>query len=153
MRHGSINVDPANTGLRTTDGTQHYEQDLHLKFAGRKRRRDVSPTDSKSRQIVLHTPTNDRRRVSCASESPTSCLRCSFNCAGRTDQLLCSRGWALLLLSFFGDPAGRSLPVSPRLCPVLLFFFSYTLLCLSAPEPGVETLARTPLWRAPSSLV
>ena len=84
MHHGSINVDPANTGLRTTDGTQHYEQELHLKFAGRKRRRDVSPTDSKSRQIVLHTPTNrhqhvnDWRRVSCASESPMSCLRCSL---------------------------------------------------------------------------
>ena len=77
MRHGSINVDPAKTGLRTTDGTRHYEQELHLKFAVRKRRRDVSRTDSKSRQGVLHTPTNrhqqvnDRRRVSCASESPT----------------------------------------------------------------------------------
>ena len=56
MRHGSTNVVPAAIGLKTTDQTWHYEQWLHLKFAGRKHRRDVSPADSKSRQkIVLHT--------------------------------------------------------------------------------------------------
>ena len=56
MRHGSINVVPAAIGLKTTDQTWHYDKWLHLKFAGRKRRRDVSPADSGSRQkIVLHT--------------------------------------------------------------------------------------------------
>ena len=56
MRHGSINIVPVSIGLKTTDQTWHYEQWPHLKFAGRKRRRDVSPADSKSRQkIVLHT--------------------------------------------------------------------------------------------------
>ena len=56
MRHGSVNVVSEATGLKTTDHTWHYEQWLHLKVAGRKRRRDVSPADSKSRQkIVLHT--------------------------------------------------------------------------------------------------
>ena len=50
MRHGSINDAPAAVGLKTMDKTLHYEQWLHLKFAGRKRRRDASPADSKSRQ-------------------------------------------------------------------------------------------------------
>ena len=51
LRHGSINVVPPDIGLRATEKTCHYEQWLHLKFAGRKRRRD-----SMSRQkIVLHT--------------------------------------------------------------------------------------------------
>ena len=55
LRHGSINVVPAAIGLRFTDQTWHYEQWLHLKFAERKRRRDASLVDSKSRQkIVLH---------------------------------------------------------------------------------------------------
>ena len=56
LRHGSINVVPAAIGLRATDQTWHNEQWLHLKFAARKRRRDVSLADSQSRQkIVLHT--------------------------------------------------------------------------------------------------
>ena len=56
LRHGSINVVPAAIGLRATDQTWHNEQWLHLKFAGRKHRRDVSLADSQSRQkIVLHT--------------------------------------------------------------------------------------------------
>ena len=69
LRHGSINVVPATIGLKTTDRTWHYEQWLHLKFAGRKRRRDVSPADSKSRQMCLlaHLHMRDRRRASCAA--------------------------------------------------------------------------------------
>ena len=56
MRHGSINVIPANIGLKTMGQTWHYEQWLHLKCAGRKRIRDAALADSKSRQkIVLHT--------------------------------------------------------------------------------------------------
>ena len=53
LRHGSIDVNLADLGLRTTDKTWHYEQWLHLKFAGRKRRRDVSPADSKSRHKIV----------------------------------------------------------------------------------------------------
>ena len=45
LRHGSIDVNLADTW--------HYEQWLHLKFAGRKRRRDVSPADSKSRHKIV----------------------------------------------------------------------------------------------------
>ena len=56
IRHGSINVVPASIGLRSEDQTWHDEQRLHLEFAVRKRRKDASPADSKSRQkIVLHT--------------------------------------------------------------------------------------------------
>ena len=56
IRHGSVNVVPANIGLRSEDQTWHDEQRLHLEFAVRKRRKDASPADSKSRQkIVLHT--------------------------------------------------------------------------------------------------
>ena len=53
LRHGSIDVNLADLGLRTTDKTWHYEQWLHLEFAGRKRRRDVSPADSKSRHKIV----------------------------------------------------------------------------------------------------
>ena len=55
-RHGSIDVVLVAIGLKATDQTWLYEQWLHLKFAVRKRRRDVSPANSKSRQkIVLYT--------------------------------------------------------------------------------------------------
>ena len=50
LRHGSISVVLLSIGLKTTDQTWHYEQWPHLKFAGRKRRRNVSLADSKSRQ-------------------------------------------------------------------------------------------------------
>ena len=53
LRHGSINVILADVGLTATDKTWHHEQWLHLKFAGLKRRRDVSPADSKSRQKIV----------------------------------------------------------------------------------------------------
>ena len=56
LRHGSINVVLASIGLRTTDRTWHCEQWLHPKFAGRKRRRDGSPADSKSRQKIYLVP-------------------------------------------------------------------------------------------------
>ena len=48
MRHGSFNVVPASIGLKPTDQMWHHEQWMHLKFARRKRRRDASPSDSKS---------------------------------------------------------------------------------------------------------
>ena len=55
LRHGSIDVNLADLGLRTTDKTWHYKQWVHLEFAGRKRRRDVSPAESKSHhKIVLY---------------------------------------------------------------------------------------------------
>ena len=55
-RHDSIDIVPASIGLKMTDQTWYCEQWRHLKFAGRKRRRDVSPADSTSRhKIVLHT--------------------------------------------------------------------------------------------------
>ena len=67
LRYGSNNVIPANIGLRTTDQTWHYEQWLHLKYAGRKRKKDASPQDSKSQQkIVMHT-TSERRASFSAS--------------------------------------------------------------------------------------
>ena len=53
LRHGCIDVVPAAIGLKATDQSWHYEQWLHLKFAERKRRRDISPSDSKSRQTVV----------------------------------------------------------------------------------------------------
>ena len=53
MKHGSFNVKPAELGLKSSDQTWHYEQWLHLKFAGRKRRRDASPADSNSRRRSL----------------------------------------------------------------------------------------------------
>ena len=56
LRHGSIDVVPASVGFEVTEYPWHYEQWLHLMFAGRKRRRNTSPADSNSRQkIVLHT--------------------------------------------------------------------------------------------------
>ena len=56
LRHASLNVVPAAIGMSATDQTWHYEHCLHLKCAGRQRRRDISTADSKSRQkIVLHT--------------------------------------------------------------------------------------------------
>ena len=55
MLHGSFNVVPASIGLEPTDQTRHYEQWMHLKFAGRKRRRDTSSSCSKSmRHGSLH---------------------------------------------------------------------------------------------------
>ena len=48
MRRGSYNVIPAAIGQMPTDQTWHYEQWLHLKLAGRKRRRDAPPSDSNS---------------------------------------------------------------------------------------------------------
>ena len=50
VRHGSFNTIPAAIGLKSTDQTWHLEQWLHLKFAGRKRRRDASTPDSKSQR-------------------------------------------------------------------------------------------------------
>ena len=53
---GVWDVVPASIGLSVTDQTRHCEQWFHLKFAGRKQRRDASPADSQSWQkIVLHT--------------------------------------------------------------------------------------------------
>ena len=49
----NIEVVPAAIGLRATDQTWHYVQWLHLKLAGRRRRRDVSLADPKSRQKVV----------------------------------------------------------------------------------------------------
>ena len=49
-RHGSVDVVPPNIGFGRKDHTWHYEQWLHLKFTERKRRRDASLADSKSRQ-------------------------------------------------------------------------------------------------------
>ena len=68
LRHGSINVILADVGLTATDKTWHHEQWLHLKFAGRKRRRDASPADSKSRQrnCAANQQVTDPRRT-CAS--------------------------------------------------------------------------------------
>ena len=60
LRHGSINVILADVGLTATDKTWHNEQWLHLKFAGRKRRRDAFFADAKSRQILCWQPTNER---------------------------------------------------------------------------------------------
>ena len=58
MRHESINAVPTTIGLKTTDRTWHHEQWLHLKFSSRKRRRNASPADSKSRQkCLLHANT------------------------------------------------------------------------------------------------
>ena len=83
-----------------------------------------------------HQQENDRRRVSCASESPMSCPRCSLTVpAVRTSCFAVVVG----LCSFC-----HSL-VTQQLC---WFFFSCTLLCLSAPDGGVETLARATLARA-----
>ena len=45
MRLGSIDNVPTSIGLNVPDQTWHYEQWLHLKFAGRKRRRDIFPAD------------------------------------------------------------------------------------------------------------
>ena len=80
MRHGSINMVPASIGLESTDQTWHREQWLHFKFAGRRRRRDVSPAGSKltTEDCAASKQVNDRRRASCASESPVSRLRCSL---------------------------------------------------------------------------
>ena len=50
MRHGSYYVIPEPSGLKPTYQTWHYERWLHLMFAGRKRRRDTSLSDSKSRR-------------------------------------------------------------------------------------------------------
>ena len=50
MKHGSFNVKSAELGLKSSDQTWHYEQWLHLKFAGRKRSFDASPADSNSRR-------------------------------------------------------------------------------------------------------
>ena len=55
-RHGSIDVILANIGLEPKDQTWHFEQWLHLKLAARKRRRDASQADSKSRQKVVPHP-------------------------------------------------------------------------------------------------
>ena len=61
---------------------------------GRKRRRDVSLADSKSREkMVLHTnKVNDWRRASRDSESSVSRLRCSLTVPTATDQLPFSCG-------------------------------------------------------------
>ena len=50
MCHGSFNVVTASIGLKTTDKTWHQEQWMHLNFANCKRRRNASPSDSKSRR-------------------------------------------------------------------------------------------------------
>ena len=56
VRHGSIDVVPAAIWVKATGQTWHYEQWLHLKFAGCKRRRDVPPRiQSRARKIVLYT--------------------------------------------------------------------------------------------------
>ena len=67
LRHDSINLVPAAIGLRATDQTWHYEQWLHLKYAGRKRRRDASPADSKSRQSVVLFVLLSHPRAACAA--------------------------------------------------------------------------------------
>ena len=43
LRHGYFDVVPAAIRLKATDQTWQYEQWLHLKFAGRKHRRDGIP--------------------------------------------------------------------------------------------------------------
>ena len=110
MRHGSINVVPAAIGLKTTDQTWHYEQWLHFKFAGRKRRRVASPADSKSPQkCELHTnacTTGVGHLLALIEHS--SCLRCSFIGVDRT-VLLSNQLWLTCSapsLSSFGDLAG-----------------------------------------------
>ena len=85
------NTAPWHQSQGNTDAKEHYEQLLHLKFAGRKRRRDAS--------------LEDWRRASCASESPLSRLRCSFSCAGCADQVLTCCGGLVqfFFLSSFGN--------------------------------------------------
>ena len=51
LRHGYFDVVPAAIGRKATDQTWQYEQWLHLKCAGHKHRRDVSPTDSVAPEI------------------------------------------------------------------------------------------------------
>ena len=83
-------------------------------FAGRKRRTDVSPADSKSRHKMLaaHQLMYDRRRTcACALCAPSSCLRYSLTCAGRTDPLPNQPLWwtcSAPYLSSYGDLAGCS---------------------------------------------
>ena len=98
------------------------------------------------------TPTSKRQASRVLCFSPTSCLRCSLTVpAVRTSCFavvvgLCSFCHSLVTQQAVHCQCHR---VSVQLC----CFFSCTLLRLSAPERGVETLARAPLWRAPSSLV
>ena len=77
LRHGSVIVIPAAIGLRATHHTWHYEQWLHLKFAGRQRRRDLSPAGRRS----CCTPTSER---------PASCMGFRESCC-----------WPLALALFF----------------------------------------------------
>ena len=105
MRHGSINVAPASFGLRPSDQTWHNEQWLYLTFAGRKRRRDVSPADSKSRQkCLLHTnacTTGVGHLL--ALIAPSSCLRCSLSVL--TAQTSCPTSRCGLAQLFFCHPS------------------------------------------------
>ena len=55
--HSPFDVVPASIGLQATDQTWHYEQWMHLNFAGRQEQRDASPSDSKSRRHGYQIPT------------------------------------------------------------------------------------------------
>ena len=111
MRHGSIIVVvPASIGLKTTDQAWHYEQWLHLMFAGCKRRRDASPADSKSRQkCQLHTSACTTSVGHLLALEP---LALFFTCVDRTVQLPNQPFWTCSApLSSYGDLAGCSLPL------------------------------------------
>ena len=61
LLHGSITVILADVGLTATDKTWHNEQWLHLKFAGRKRRRDAIPCGLKvAPENCTAKPTGER---------------------------------------------------------------------------------------------
>ena len=47
-RHGSFEMQPVSVDLRPSHKTWRYEQWVHLKFASRKRRKDRSPSGTKS---------------------------------------------------------------------------------------------------------
>ena len=115
---GSIKVVLAVSGLSATEQTWHYEQWLHLKIAGRKCRRELSPADSKSRQkIVLRT---DKRTIGVTIGLLRKLLLAT--CAGllfnlywlhRIDVPTSTVGmFCLFFLSSLGDLAGSSLLVS-----------------------------------------
>ena len=106
-RHGSIDVVLANIGLGPKDKTWHHEQWLRFKFAGRKRRRDATPADSKSQQkIVLHTMRTTGVVCLAASElvgwgTCAAPFSLSSLCR-RTDQVLYELfGWNCQLLVFW----------------------------------------------------